>query len=1096
MESQLTVYKASAGSGKTFAITTEYVALLLNEGPQAYRHILAVTFTNKATAEMKLRILQSLWELSVLPAAPQPEENYTAFQRAVLNRMPSLTPDKVRERAENALHAILHGYDDFHIETIDSFFQTLLSNLAHELSLSASFKVDINDKQVIDQAVDQLFAQLTPHSPALNWIINYIQQRIDDNKRWDVSREVKRLSHHLNNEHYLLHEEKLRNILDNEQQLQAYVDELKELENRAVDYLHNAAEQLDDSIHQDGYDYAQFSRGSALATYIQNMLNGNPAAPSATVLNYLESPEKWLRATDRKKSDLLEKVDAYRDILIEIEHLRETGERIINSSRLSRSNINPLRLFNEVNHNIDEITRENNSFLLARTPLLFSRIVQNDDASFVFEKSGTVFRHIMIDEFQDTSALQWNNFKNLLIENMAQGNTCLLVGDVKQGIYRFRNGDWNILQNIAHAFRHQQPDIRQLDVNYRSADHVIAFNNALFQSAAAVLDQLATDSSEISDIYADVAQQSSGKPGGRVEIELHVVKKATAKKGAPPEEAEQEEIPREASLAQKIMQLHGEQHVAYKDMAILVRNNSSTSVLLDYFSDHHPDIPLVSDEVFLLSSSRAVQCIVHAFRYLATDQDTIALAYLAQHYTRDILCQAVSCADILRQPESFLPEHFLEQQDMLRQLPLFELTQYIIRTFRLERLENDAPYLFHFQDKLLEYLNKEAADLGTFLAYWDETLYKESIPGGDVAGIRVLTIHKSKGLAFHTVLLPYCDWDIEKDRLDDTLWCEPREAPYNHIPLLPISIVASTAVRQSIYADDYDREHRQRRIENLNLMYVAFTRARQNLFVWAKAKADAPKPTTMGDVLYASLPQLADRGLVTHFQEGDVHTYTLGSSAVTKEGRPAAPTLFSPPANPLEARPTPLQLSFRTYPFSTTFRQSTGAIAFLKDESDDASADRQTDYISQGKLLHHIFAIIRTADDVDAAIAELQAEGVLADEGQKAAIRKLIHQRIRSPRAAGWFDGSWQLYNERAILFKNADGKAQTKRPDRVMVKGDQAVVVDFKFGTPRPEYDEQVTFYCRLLEAMHFQRVEGYLWYVYSGDIKNVYSSANSDAL
>lgn len=1087
MEAQLTVYKASAGSGKTFAITVEYVTLLLQEGPLAYRHILAVTFTNKATAEMKLRILQSLWELTVMTDCGDPQQ-HTAFQQTVLERLPRLTAGEIRQRAQMALQAILHGFDYFHIETIDSFFQTLLSNLARELNLSSSFKVDINDKQVIDQAVDRLFDSLTPQSPALAWIISYIQQRIDDNKRWDVRREVKRLSHHLNNEHYLLHEDKLRDVLDSESRLHAYVEKLKDLEDKAVDYLHNAAEQLDDLIAQTGAGYEQFSRGSSLATYVRNMLNSTTAPPSKTVENYMKAPENWLRAADRKKPDKVRLAEELRGLLNVVEDLRIKGESVINNCRLSRSNINPLRLFNEVNHNIDQITKESNSFLLARTPLLFSRIVRGDDASFVFEKSGTTLRHIMIDEFQDTSALQWNNFKNLLIENMAQGNSCLLVGDVKQGIYRFRNGDWNILQNIGQAFRHHTPAIRHLDVNYRSAENIVRFNNQLFAQAAAVMDKI-TGGTDIADIYADVRQQCCGKPGGQVFVEVRLADDAKRKADAADDAPEApDEVCREELLAQTICRLRDEQGTAYKDMAILVRYNFSTNKLLDYFAEHHPEIPLVSDEVFLLSSSTAIQMIVHAFRYLADERDTIALAYLAKHYAQDILHKELPLGSIIPAARQFLPDSFLQHRDSLARLPLFELCEYLVRTFRLEVLADDAPYIFFFQDQLLDYLNKETSDLTAFLQYWEETLQKASIPGGDVEGIRILTIHKSKGLAFHTVLLPYCDWDIERDRRDDTLWCAPGEAPYDEMPLLPIPIYSSKMVSRSIYAEDYAKEHLQRRIENLNLMYVAFTRARQNLFVWADAKAAGDSLSTLGDVLRDCLPLLGDGGQGELHQEEGLIRYTLCPPSATCPVSPAPATRADVPENPLEFRPEPLPLQFHSYSQSATFRQSSGATEFLRDESDNAESDRQAEYLSRGKLLHYVFSNIRTAADTRHVVRSLLAVGILPDEAAAESLCRLIDKRLAHPSAAPWFDGSWQLYNERAILFHGADDKPESRRPDRVMVKDGHAVVVDFKFGTARAAYRDQVTTYCNLLEAMGFSHVEGYLWYVYTGGIEPVY--------
>lgn len=1061
MKGNLTVYKASAGSGKTFTLTAEYVALLLSGEPSAHRSILAVTFTNKATAEMKERILQELWEIAYSRDGVGP------FAKAVMAHLPHVSEAQLRDRAIAALHAIIHDYDYFRIETIDAFFQSLLTTLAHELGLSAGFKVEINDRQVVDNAVDRLLATINTRSELLSWVLSYINERIEDNQRWDVTGEVKKLARQIMKERFLLNEEQLLKALDSPRLLRDYRKDLYTLSQNASSQLQTMAAEFSQHILDAG-GYDRFSRRAKVDVFINKILSGSVEPPSSGVSKYIGNADAWLKTADKKNPSLVAAAENLANKLGALEKEREAAEGVVNSCKLTLNFLNPLRLIGDIGREVSVINKENNRFMLAKTPLLFDKLVGGADASFVFEKAGTEFRHIMIDEFQDTSTLQWGNFKRLLIENMSQGNSCLLVGDVKQSIYRFRNGDWKILSNIKQQFGRYPITVNNLTVNFRSARNIIAFNNTIFPKAAALLDQL-SEQSNIAGIYDDVIQQDSGREGGHVEVCYQVSASKKGKKSAPAAEGEVEEEPQVPDLmAEQMLKLH-QNGTAYNDMAVLVRSNRQVKDILDTFAEQYPDIPLISDEAFILSAAPAVQILIHAMRYLADDTDTASLAYVARTYRRLVLHDNCSLTDVAIAPADYIPNEFSKQTKQLRDTPLYELCERLIKIFRLRLLASDAPYLFFFLDELMNYIDSGQAGLLDFLTFWDETLSGKSIPAGEINGVRILTIHKSKGLAFYSVFIPYCDWPLEKDRPDDLLWCMPNRAPYDALPLVPIH--PGKAMQASIYGEAYEAEHLDRRTENLNLMYVAFTRAKENLFIWAKAREDVDflsAELTMGDVLYACTEH---------------SNYVSEDNMPAKQNAKASKGGIAQPANPLKAHPEPLQVSFETYAPHVEFRQSNSAKDFVVD--DDGDNDR-AQYIDKGKIMHLVFSMIETVADVPCAVERLSSDCLMTDR-EKASMIEFIRKRLHHPVAKDWFSGRWHIYNECSILSRNAAGELLVRRPDRVMTDGSETVVVDFKFGNPKQQYEEQVKSYCQLLTRMGHSHVKGYLWYVYSGEIKSV---------
>lgn len=1052
MNGNLTVYKASAGSGKTFTLATRCIALLLAAPASSYRHILAVTFTNKATAEMKERILGQLFGLSRgLPSSAD-------YLDTIRPALPGLGDEEIRRRAADVLRRIVHDYDRFRVTTIDSFFQGVVTNMAHELGLSANFRVDINDTDVIDQAVDRLMAGLQPNTAVLRWVIGYIRERIDDNRRWDITREVKRLARNLLRERYLMLENRLRDALSDDEHLNGFRRKLREQDEAAADHMESAARYLEEAMEERGLGFDAFSRGTALATYLRKLADGVPDAPTATVEAYLSAPEKWLRKADQKRPELVAACEELRGILETVENFRREYAQAHSNYVLTTANLGPLRLLGEIGRELTQINEEANRFMLAKVPILLNRLIGSDDAPFVFEKAGTTFLHVMIDEFQDTSTLQWRNFKTLLLENMSAGNSCLLVGDVKQSIYRFRGGDWGILAGIRKEFPRHPVDVQELTTNYRSQRRIIDFNNRFFARAAAILDELSPTEGDdrIATLYADVAQRCAADgDGGYVRVHF-TDRRAGGDDGRPADDLRMDD------LEAQVRSLHAA-GLPYSAMAVLVRWNKEAAALIDRFATDCPDVPLVSDEAFLLAASEAVQLLVHAMRYLADPTDTIALAFVARHSSAAAADWAACEGD---HPAALADTEFISRREALLALPLYELQEELIRLFGLDRRPGQAAYLMAYLDQVLAFLDDNPSDIRLFLEHWTDVLSGRSIPAAEVEGLRVLTIHKSKGLQFHTVLLPFCDWAIERDRPDDLLWCEPAEAPYDELPLVPVPTRAMA--RESIYAADYEHEHFQRRIENLNLLYVAFTRAEKNLLVWTKGYANPKGTSTICDLIKKTLGEELD----DTFESG-VPVSTVGGRTRTDDG------------NRLTTRPEPLGIGFHTYPSRVAFRQSNRSQEFLAQAGDPDR--RQGEYIDQGILLHKIFSALDTAADVDRVLDSFEAEGLLGEQIRKDSLRHLICRRLSSPQTAPWFDGSWQLFREVAILSRDAGDRLLVRRPDRVMVRDNKTIVVDFKFGKPREEHDAQVREYLGLLSDMGRPSPRGFLWYVFTNTVVEV---------
>ena len=1061
---ELLVYKASAGSGKTFTLAVEYIKHLI-ENPRAYRQILAVTFTNKATAEMKERIVQQLYGIW---KGDQDSEAYLNRIREDLGD--NIPTDELRKRAGMALQYMLHDYSRFRVETIDSFFQSVMRNLARELELTPNLNIELNNTEVLDEAVDSLIEKLTPDAPVMGWLLDYINERIADDKRWNVSDEIKAFGRNIFDESYLEKGGMLRECLKEPKLMKLYKEALKELETEALEQMKGFYEQFEGELEGRGLTPEDLKNGArGIGSYFRKLRDGrlgDKDVVNATLQGCLASAENWSTKSSKQRKEITALAEqSLMPLLQEAERMRPARCRTVNSCRLTGQHLNKLQLLNHIDEEVKTLNREQNRFLLSDTNALLHRLVKEGDSSFVFEKIGASIRNVMIDEFQDTSRMQWDNFRLLLLEGLAQGEDSLIVGDVKQSIYRWRNGDWRILNGLKQNLGHFPIRLKTLTVNRRSEANVIGFNNRVFKEAVDYLncrqlEELKTECTELKEAYGDVEQESpKEKAQGYVRVEFL----------EPDEERDYTEVTLQA-LGETVKELQ-EKGVKLNDMAILVRKNRNIPPIADYF-DRELKVPVVSDEAFRLDASQAVGMLVDALRYLSDETDSVALASLLMNYRTGVKGDEGPTDNLLgKRMEDQLPEGLTTRREELRLMPLYELLEELFGLLEVGRLEKQDAYLFAFFDAVTDYLQSHSSDLDGFLHYWDEKLCMKTIPSGELEGIRILSIHKSKGLEFHTVLIPFCDWKTENETNNQLVWCSPREKPYNHLGLVPVNY--SPLMAESVYREDYLEERLQLWVDNLNLLYVAFTRAGKNLMVWSRQGQKG----TMAELLGHALPRLATGGVGNWDEEAG--RYELGTPCASEERTEKTVT------NRLAQRAEKCPVGMQSLKHDVEFRQSNRSADFIAGVDEEESEQR---FIDRGRLLHTLFSAIRTEADIEEAISKLVFEGVIGRQETEVEIRELTQRAFALPQVKEWYDGTWRLFNECDIIWME-NGTLCNRRPDRVMMKDGRLVVVDFKFGKPSKKYNQQVKDYMQLLVRMGYEpeQMEGYLWYVTEGRTEKV---------
>lgn len=1104
----LIVCNASAGSGKTYTLALKYLTLALKSNDiRKFSHILAVTFTNKATTEMKNRILKYLFSLSHKECNTDEDND---FLKNIMEKT-GLSEDSVRARSCDLLKAIMQDYDHFKVETIDSFFQSLLTSLAHELGLPRGFKVDLDDANIISQAIDQMLLTLDKkgNKPLLDKVKEFLENYIDEKENWNISKELKEFTiKNIFQDVILDNDEQLIKFTQDPHKIQTLHDRLRECIKKITDEISNLCDVLDQKIEAlSGEQYSSRKKNSLIG-YSRDMRSLKLLSddPSETITGLAEGSIDTNEFLYKKYSE-----NQYKELndacnwVVKMEDKRKSMSLLYNTCVLTLEQLGALSLLGDIDNEINHQIRERGTHLLAKTPQLFYKLVKKEDSSFIYERLGTNIENIMIDEFQDTSRKQYENFKKLLFELLSNGNECMVVGDIKQSIYRWRGGDWDILYNIQ-----KDKDFTKdpKTTNFRSEQLIVRFNNAFFVKAAKELDgqnwhvpenwhnegqipqfMVNKDDStnslndfSIQKIYADVEQIPNKAKKQKGYVYIHTIDKDQKGNVNVMEE-----------MYKKIILMNKNYKVPFKEMIILVRKNGQAKNIIDYFEQNHPtECTLTTEEAFMYDSSHMINCLVYALKFLDDNNDTVSYELSKKSYLS--MCQHLpidKSAEFMQLYEQLSEQMKSEEQkSKWERIPLFELSQHIIQQLHFAELEQlgklgQSSYLFSFLDSVIQYVDDNSSNLHEFLAFWDETLHKKAISTHSDDSIKIMTIHKAKGLEAHTVFIPFADFEIEKNvEHNDTLICNVQECVkglsdfqelMGDLPVIPIH--KRKSIRKSIYRQDYELDHLQQKVDNLNTLYVAFTRAIENLFIWSEErKNNSNTAFQLVKAFTADTHNEADVQKDNIFEYGHLQEFISKKDDSAKSKNPFDDNIKVPEES-VSINNSHLK--------DIEFMQSSKALDFILNVEADMLGNtdkqiklaKQQELINNGVIYHELFSRINTLDDLPRALEELREEGILRRDEIKEK-QQFVENAIKEQEHKHWFDGTYKLHNECNILYFD-DGVAITKRPDRVMENDNEAIVIDYKFGGENKGYDKQIANYRKRLHKLLNKPVKAYLWYV-----------------
>lgn len=1063
----LTVYKASAGSGKTYQLVTEYLKLIL-ENPTGYRHILAVTFTNKATAEMKNRILEQLDLL-----ARGKESKYLA----TLQSETGFSEEMIRIKAAAVLKNILHDYNRFSISTIDSFTQRVIKAFNRELGISPNFTLELDSSLVLEEAVDRMLANLGEDKNLFRWLVDFSEEKITENRGYRIEENIKSLGQELFKEKFQVFFTDNQKSGYTRENLDSFRLELNKITGIFQATLKKKAAEALLQIGDHGFSADDFSyKLSGVAGYIRNLSEENIKEPGARVLGAEESAEKWFAKSHKQKAELQALVENHLQPLLHeiLVFYRENSTQYFSAVAVN-SQLRMLGILTDLKEEIKTLLHEKGALQLADANLLLSRIIGESESPFIYEKVGNFFNHFMLDEFQDTSALQWKNFKPLIANALAQGNHNLLVGDVKQSIYRWRNSDWNILaEQVESDFPHFRPETKTLDKNWRSDKNIIDFNNAVIKNLKVAFENHLFLENEhpdwliLKEKFANVYSDFEQKPGnGSAE------KKGWVKVNF----LEEENFEKNSAkmLVEQVKQLQN-QGLKAGDIAILIRKNREGTTIIEEFltaakreENEGYNLSVLSNESLFLYASKAVLLVIALIELLIDPENKITKA-TALHLWQTGLNPDPGQPETNWQLEKKFETEFDEKlgqrlsevkQRIMLTSPDETITE-ICAHFGLFNHENELPFLQTLIDKAGEIKTSVSNDLSNFLFWWNEKGYETSVNVNDeVDSVRLLTVHKAKGLEFKAVLLPFFNWKTSwSGTQSPTLWCRPKTEPFNRFPLLPVK--ATSALENTWFRSDYLEEKANTFTDTMNLVYVAFTRAESFLIV-NTIDCDWDKPGKNANyLLKQSLRQMSQTECFSTCWNADNTTFEFG-----------APEKI---VSKVKESNLILVKKYQFSPFKNKIRLRLSGEEFL------VYGEKEKSVKDIGKLKHEILSGIILKTDIKKACLKSFYEGK-SDAEEIKKIEQELTETLENPEVSHWFDGSWKVLNERELLTTE-----QRLRPDRIMISGRSAIVVDYKTGENKSDdYNRQVDRYAKTLKKTGLKKVEGYLWYIHLNEVEKV---------
>lgn len=957
-----------------------------------------------------------------------------------LMRELDISDSELSARADHLLRSILHNYSFFAVTTIDAFFQKIVRSFAREIGIQTGFKIELDQPKIISEVIDQMLSEMTNDAQLVRWLTSFAIYQINQGKSWDTRRDINNLSKELFNEFLVLNKDKVFGQLDHPGFVEEFVAHVHDKLNQLTEGMTGIGREIGRIYETYGLSADDFAYKSAgVGGYLDKIINGEFADPGKRVYEALEQGKWYSNNSERKEiidqalaaglADQLSKaLDYYLANNREYQSLSQVVTYIYTFGLLSR-------IADELNN----YREANDLLLISDFPIFLNQIINDSDAPYIYEKVGTRYKHYLIDEFQDTSGLQWNNFKPLILDSLAAGNFSMVVGDVKQSIYRWRGGNWKILlEQIKHDIGEQYIRNEGLSTNRRSKQNIVEFNNDLFdfapqlltESLSAPLGQAINSKLNIDAAYTGSSQQLFDESGeGLINIHFY-------------EKNEDIDNPDDYVVAQLVNQIQYLQDANYNldDIAILVRTNTQgrkiVKGLMDYQLNHEKEgyrYDVISNESLFIKNNAAVHLVLQALNLMSAPNQALSSAQLKYAYRQ------YHASDDLEFDLAGLP---LEQWSIL---VFSDLVRKIISYFDLEKRETDQAYLLAFQDLILDFLKFEKDNLNDFLDWWQDHDSRSIQVSEDQQAIRLMTVHKSKGLQFKAVLVPYCQWKLDHSGPgEQLLWCSTQGSEtLNKVPFVPVRY--KTDLSKTLFDDDYYQEKSDVFLDNLNLLYVALTRAEEALFLTIQRSPSSRNMTQVGDLLhaYCSKKELfGDHPMSVRI--GQLPAYSRYDQKLTD-------------IVPLRSRKNVERKA------QVKLRQK----GHILDEN-------VVESINYGQIIHWIFSLIRTKADFTTALDKTQIKFGLTDE-EMTEIKSKLREIWDIPQISTWFEPDWEVKNESAILLTNG----KLKRPDRVIVKNNDAIVIDYKTGVYHDRHISQVREYKNILNDMGYNNVDGYLIYL-----------------
>ncbi len=1081
----LTVYKASAGSGKTFQLVVEYLKLLI-ENSNNYKHILAVTFTNKATNEMKSRILEQLHLLA--------SNQESAYLEILQNN--HYSEKEIRDKAKRILKNILHDYNRFSINTIDSFTQRIIKSFNRELGISPNFTVELDSDMILAEATDRLLAKIDKDKKLLKWLNEFSKEKIEENKSQRIDADIQDLGTELFKENFQLFFPDDHESVYQRENLENFGKELKKLKNQFEKELKNKGNEAVLLMEKYELSAADFSGGKArsIGVFFEKLSNGVLPNITKTVNETAENPEKWYTKANKRKNEIHAVVESeLRPKLMEILSYWENNSPQYYTALAVLKRLRMLGVLADLKEEIKLLLHEKSVLQLSDSNLLLSKIIDHSDSPFIYEKTGSYFKFFMLDEFQDTSTLQWKNFKPLVENSLAEGNKNLIVGDVKQSIYRWRNSDWKILsEGINKDFAPAQLQQKSLEKNWRSDKNIIDFNNAIFGGLKASFEdrlfaEIDSEEKEYTkkfDTIYDSFIQEIGKPKETAEGLAKIL-------FIPEEDFEQNATEK---LVEQVKQIQ-DKGIKASEIAILIRTNKEGTPIINEFlrasdlpENRNYNLSVLSNESLFLYASKAVLFVMNCIELLIDPENKItktAFLNLWEEWLKPELKTAgklliiknnqaqidFSSGEIdeldenfLQQFEKELESYLLKVKEKILLTSLDETITQICSLFSLFELKNELPFLQTLIDKAGELKTSLSNDLSNLVFWWNEKGYKTSVNvNEEVDSIRLLTVHKSKGLEYKAVLLPYLNWKTSwSGQNAPTLWCIPRHEPFNQFPLLPVK--ADTQMGNSYFGAIYKDEKLNSFVDTFNLIYVAFTRAKSVLIaICPLPKRNSKTPgKSLQHLLDSSLDYLSSKEPFQNCWNEDKTSFEFGSIPQFSEEKKKSNSII------IE--------KYQFNDFSEKLKLRLSGDDFL------VAGEKNSSVKNTGKIIHDILAEISTETDIKKAVLNAVNNSLISETEGKEISEKLFDS-IEKLNIKNWFNGSFKILNERSLLTGD-----RILRPDRIMTSDHEAIVVDYKTGEKKSEsYNRQVLRYAKTLKETGQKKVSGYLWYINQNEVEKI---------